>query len=170
MILQLVDRGGTKAGALFESEAELVPGIWKAMVAASVSGYRLAIVTNQPGVARGDHTMADYEGLKSWLRQQLCGLDVPVFACLHDDGDGCSCRKPAPGLILRAAKAIGVAPADCWVIGDRHKDVQAAEAAGCRSIYVESGQDGLPAPEGALVACDGTEAIYMAMTIDGGTQ
>lgn len=166
VIIQLVDHGGMKAGAIFASEAKLAPGIWPAMTEASMRGYQLAIVTNQPCIARGLCSKADYAELMDWLNEQLCGLTVPTFACFHDDGQ-CSCRKPAPGLILSAATSIGVAIEDCWMIGDRHKDIQAAETAGCRSIYVESGQDGLPAPDGVLVAYDGAEAIYMAMAIDG---
>jgi histidinol phosphatase-like enzyme len=69
--------------------------------------------------------------------EELVGAPVGPFAyCPHGPGDGCDCRKPSPGLILRAAAELGVSPARCVVIGDIGADVEAARAAGARAILV----------------------------------
>jgi len=153
-------------GAIRAAEAELVPGIHRAMMFASSEGYELAIVTNQPCIARRECTLDEYNELVEYIGQLLSGLDVRVFACFHIDDDRCECRKPRPGLLLRAIEALRVEPHDCWMIGDRHSDMQAAAAAGCKGVYVIDGQDGLPAPSGVLVACRSPEAIYMAVDAD----
>jgi len=68
--------------------------------------------------------------------QELLGPLGPWAWCPHGPGDGCACRKPAPGLILRAAERLGVDPARCVVIGDIGSDVEAALAAGARAVLV----------------------------------
>ena len=62
------------------------------------------------------------------------------FVCPHVDADGCDCRKPAPGLIHRAAQALAVSPSDCVVIGDIGSDIAAATAAGARAVLVPTPQ------------------------------
>jgi histidinol-phosphate phosphatase family protein len=68
--------------------------------------------------------------------EELLGPLGPWAVCPHGPDDGCDCRKPAPGLILRAARELGVEPARCVVIGDIGADVEAARAAGARGILV----------------------------------
>jgi D-glycero-D-manno-heptose 1,7-bisphosphate phosphatase len=67
---------------------------------------------------------------------ELVGDPGPWLVCPHGPGDGCDCRKPRPGMVLSAAEALGVAPADCLVIGDIGSDVEAARAAGARAVLV----------------------------------
>jgi HAD superfamily hydrolase (TIGR01662 family) len=68
--------------------------------------------------------------------EELLGPLGPWFVCPHGPDDGCRCRKPAPGLVLRAAAALGVRPDECAVIGDTGADVEAAAAAGARGVLV----------------------------------
>jgi histidinol-phosphate phosphatase family protein len=94
-----------------------------------------AVVSNQSGVARGLLTEAQVRAVNARV-EELLGPLGPWAWCPHVPADGCDCRKPAPGLILRAAERLGVDPARCVVIGDIGADVQAARAAGARAILV----------------------------------
>jgi histidinol phosphatase-like enzyme len=72
--------------------------------------------------------------------EQLLGPFDAWAICVHDDNDGCTCRKPAPGLVIRAAAVLDVSPRDCVVVGDIGRDMDAARAAGARGILVPTAQ------------------------------
>jgi D-glycero-D-manno-heptose 1,7-bisphosphate phosphatase len=74
-----------------------------------------------------------HERLKSEL-----DLDA-VFTCFHDDADECDCRKPKPGLLLRAAHDLGIDLTSSFMVGDRWRDVEAGRRAGCRTLFVDCG-------------------------------
>jgi D-glycero-D-manno-heptose 1,7-bisphosphate phosphatase len=95
----------------------------------------IAVVTNQSGVARGRLRPEQVEAVNRRV-EELLGPLGPWLVCPHGPDDGCRCRKPAPGLVEAAARALGVAPGDCVVIGDSGADVRAASAAGARSVLV----------------------------------
>ncbi len=94
-----------------------------------------AVVSNQSGIARGLLTRVQVDAVNARVTELLGPLG-PFFVCAHDTRDGCACRKPAPGMVLQAAKALGVRPQDCVVIGDIGSDVEAAHAAGARAVLV----------------------------------
>jgi len=104
-------------------------------------GFRLVIVTNQSVVGRGLATHEEmariHEKLQSELKRMGCSVDA-IYYCPHLPGAGCSCRKPAPGLILRAAKDLEIDIASSWMIGDKEIDLEAARRAGCRGVRVET--------------------------------
>lgn len=112
-----------------------VPGAVAALDRLRAAGVAMALVSNQSGVARGLLSRADVTAVNRRL-VELVGPVGPWFVCVHGPDDGCTCRKPAPGLVLAAAAALGVDPGDCIVIGDIGADVEAAAAAGARSILV----------------------------------
>lgn len=99
------------------------------------AGLRLGMVTNQSGVARGLLTTEDVARVNDRVQDLLGTFDV-VEHCPHGPEDGCTCRKPGPGLVLRAASTLGVAPHECVVVGDIGSDVDAARAAGARAVLV----------------------------------
>ena len=111
------------------------PGAREAVERLRAAGISLAMVSNQSGVARGLLSLADVLAVNRRI-EELLGPLGPWFVCPHGPDDGCDCRKPAPGLVLRAAAALGVAPEDCVVIGDSGADVDAARAAGARAVLV----------------------------------
>jgi len=76
-----------------------------------------------------------------------------VLCCFHDDADGCACRKPKPGLILEGAARCGADPAGSFLIGDRWRDIEAGQAAGFRTIWIDRGygERGTAAPPDARV-------------------
>ena len=99
------------------------------------AGLRIGLVTNQSGVARGLLTLDAVRAVNDELQRQVGPFDA-VAVCPHGPEDGCDCRKPAPGLVLQAARALGLRPDETVVIGDIGADVRAAAAAGARSILV----------------------------------
>jgi histidinol phosphatase-like enzyme len=93
-------------------------------------------VSNQSGIARGLISEAQVRAVNARVEELLGAPAGPFAYCPHGPGEGCGCRKPAPGLIRRAAAELGVDPARCVVIGDIGADVKAARAAGARGILV----------------------------------
>lgn len=99
------------------------------------AGLPAAVISNQSGVARGLLVERDVEAVNRRVEELLGTFDHWAI-CVHGPDDGCSCRKPAPGLVLEAAGALGVPPERCAVIGDTEADVLAARRAGARGILV----------------------------------
>jgi histidinol-phosphate phosphatase family protein len=116
----------------------LVPGARAAIDKLRAAGIPFAVVSNQRGVACGRLSLADVAAVNRRI-EELLGPVGGWLICPHDDADGCACRKPKPGLVLRAAAALGVPAADCVVIGDTAADVGAARAAGARAVLVPNG-------------------------------
>lgn len=112
-----------------------VSGAADALSALRRAGVPTAVVSNQSGIARGLLTRAQVDAVNARV-EELIGPLGPVFVCEHGPHDGCACRKPAPGMVLAAAQALGVAPADCALVGDIGADVGAALAAGARAVLV----------------------------------
>ena len=112
-----------------------VPGAAAALDRLRAAGVPLALVSNQSGVARGLMTLDEVAAVNQRV-EDLLGPIGPWLVCPHGPDEGCACRKPAPGLVLAAAAALGVDPAECVVIGDIGSDVEAARAAGARAILV----------------------------------
>lgn len=117
--------------------ARVVPaaGAASALDALRRAGVQIGIISNQSGVARGVLDLADVDAVNRRVAE-LLGPFATVEVCPHGPDDGCGCRKPRPGLVHRAAAALGVEPAACAVVGDIGADVDAAVAAGARAVLV----------------------------------
>ena len=96
---------------------------------------RLGVVTNQSGVARGLFSREQLRAVHARLCELLGPFDV-IVACPHDDEDGCTCRKPRPGMVRLAADLLDVDPSACVMIGDTGADVAAANGAGAVGVMV----------------------------------
>jgi len=120
-----------------------LPGAIDAMARLHHAGYRLAVITNQSGLARGLFKRRDLDAMHARLAALLeargAGIDALYF-CPHGPDDGCDCRKPAPGMFLRLAAERGVDLSETWAVGDAYRDIQAARAAGARPVLVRSGK------------------------------
>ena len=114
---------------------EVLPGATEACRLLRDSGFKLIVVTNQPDIARGTQSVAEVERINSSLRR-LMGFD-DLYLCPHDDKDGCSCRKPRPGMLLLAAQIHRLDLGNSFMVGDRDRDIEAGRAAGCRTIFVD---------------------------------
>ncbi|WP_051109049.1 HAD-IIIA family hydrolase [Actinomadura flavalba] len=117
------------------AKVEPMPGAREALDAARALGLRTGVVSNQSGIARGLLTRAQAEAVNRRVEELLGPFDVWEM-CPHGPGDGCACRKPAPGMVLTAASRLGAAPHECAVLGDIAADVAAAHAAGARAVLI----------------------------------
>ncbi|MDP9437748.1 MAG: HAD-IIIA family hydrolase, partial [Actinomycetota bacterium] len=114
---------------------EPVLGAREALEKLREAGVLVGVVSNQSGVARGLITEEQVLAVNRRVAELLGPLGTWAY-CPHGPDDGCGCRKPAPGLVLRAAEELGARPERCVVIGDIGSDVEAARAAGARAILV----------------------------------
>lgn len=114
---------------------EPVGGAREAMDRVRAAGLRTAVVSNQSGIARGLVSGEQVDAVNARVEQLLGPFDS-WQVCPHGPADGCTCRKPRPGMVVAAAEALGVRPEECVFIGDIGADVEAAQAAGARSILV----------------------------------
>ncbi len=137
--LVLFDRDGTLVRDYpYNGDPALVtpvPGTREAVDALRARGVRVGVVSNQSGVARGLITREQVDACMARL-DELLGPFETVQVCPHGPDDGCSCRKPAPGMVKAACAELDVDPARCVVIGDIGADVEAAAAAGATGVLV----------------------------------
>jgi histidinol-phosphate phosphatase family protein len=163
----LLDRDGTLiVDVPYNGDPERVrpmPGAREALDRLRGAGVRLGVVSNQSGVARGLITAEGLAAVNHRVEELLGPLGFWAV-CPHGPDDGCSCRKPAPGLVLRAAAELGVEPSRCAVVGDIGADVEAARAAGARAVLVPTAvtrpEDVRAAPE---VAPDLSSAVDLLL-------
>ena len=142
-----------------------MPGAALAVARVRAAGIPVGIVSNQSGIARGLLNAEAVDAVNARVAELLGPFDVVTY-CPHGPGDGCACRKPAPGLVRRAAAVLGVEPADCVVIGDIGADVGAARAAGARGILVPTART---RPEEVLEAAEQAGDVLDAVELALGT-
>ncbi len=144
------------------------------------AGFRLVVITNQSGIARGYFTVADLAAMHEHLARQLeafgVTLDGIYFCPHHPDGViaglavRCDCRKPRPGMLVRAARELNLDLARSWLVGDILDDVEAGKRAGCLTMLVDLGTE--PAPQSPLrdpdfVARDTRHALQIIAGVEG---
>jgi len=134
---QAVVRNGMPYPPANAAELVLAPDAKAALVELKEQGFLLLVVTNQPDVAKGIITRAAVEEINRKLASELPVDDV--FVCYHQDSDHCDCRKPKPGMILEGASKHDVDLAESFMVGDRWRDVEAGQNAGCRTVLIDGG-------------------------------
>lgn len=120
-------------------EFEILPGVHEACASLKKEGYLLVVATNQPDVGRGTLSQEVVEDIHAHMRRELAVDRVEV--CYHA-GQGepeCDCRKPRPGMLIRAAGELGIDLSRSWMVGDRWRDIDCGHAAGCRTVFVDRG-------------------------------
>lgn len=137
VINQAIVRNGTPYPPASLDEVSLVADAAGSLHRLKERGFRLIVVTNQPDVRRGTTSKQMVEQIHAELAAQLPIDDF--FVCYHDDGDGCECRKPLPGLLFQAARQYGINLQQSFLIGDRWRDIEAGAAAGCRTVLIDYG-------------------------------
>lgn len=119
-----------------------IPGSLDAIARFKQAGWRVAIASNQAGIARGVILRADLDAIHARMRATITGaggsIDYLTY-CPHAPEDHCNCRKPAPGMLYEIARELGVELADVPFIGDKTSDIEAARRAGARPVLVRSG-------------------------------
>jgi D-glycero-D-manno-heptose 1,7-bisphosphate phosphatase len=119
------------------AELEILSSVPDALLRLKRAGYLLIVVSNQPDVARGTTTQAQVEAINTRLREEL---PIDEFRmCFHDGHENCSCRKPKPGMLLEAAAKWNVDLGKSFMVGDRWRDIDAANAAGCTAFFIDYG-------------------------------
>jgi D-glycero-D-manno-heptose 1,7-bisphosphate phosphatase len=118
---------------------ELYPDVAEGCARLDAKGFVLIVVTNQPDVGRGTQTI---EAVEAMHRKMLADLPhiARVEVCWHAGSkwaDPCTCRKPQPGMLLRAAEALNIDLGRSFLIGDRWRDIDCARAAGCRAVFID---------------------------------
>ena len=121
------------------AEFEILPEVPAACAQLKAAGFLLVVATNQPDVGRGTLDQAIVEKIHAYMVSRLPIDRVEV--CYHP-GHGtshCDCRKPKPGMLIRAAGVLGTDLRHCWMVGDRWRDMDCGRAAGCQTIFIERG-------------------------------
>lgn len=121
------------------STFRLISGVSEKLKQLRDAGYLLFVITNQPDVARGKTPRHIIEEIHKFISEEI--LLEEIFCCYHDDKDDCTCRKPRPGFFLEAEKKWGVDLSNSFMVGDRWKDIEAAENARVNSIFVDYNYD-----------------------------
>ena len=151
-----LDRDGTinkEVGFLRNiNDFELLPGVAEAIRKINSSGYLAIVITNQPVIARGDVTVDELDQIHNKM-ETLLGAEGAyidgLYYCPHHPDRGfdgevaelkidCDCRKPKPGMLLKAARDFNIDLASSWMIGDKDKDVMAGKAAGCQTVWIDA--------------------------------
>jgi D-glycero-D-manno-heptose 1,7-bisphosphate phosphatase len=160
----LLDRDGTLVRDMpyngEPADVRVLPGVRRALDRLRAAGIPLGVVSNQSGVGRGLLSSEQVDAVNARVEELLGPFGVWAV-CPHAPGAGCGCRKPAPGLVLRAAAELGVPAERCAVVGDIGADVDAARAAGARPILVPT-----PATRRAEVAAAPEVADDLGSAVD----
>ncbi|WP_459617071.1 D-glycero-beta-D-manno-heptose 1,7-bisphosphate 7-phosphatase [Bordetella sp. 2513F-2] len=160
MKLIILDRDGVinqDSEAFVKSPDEWIalPGSLQAIARLTQAGWTAVIASNQSGLARGLFDMATLDAIHAKLRRELAqvgGNIDAIFFCPHGPDDGCSCRKPLPGMYLDIARRYEISLAGVPSVGDSLRDLQAAAAAGCSPWLVLSGNGARARDKGGLPA------------------
>lgn len=147
-----IDRDGTinveKEYLYRIEECEFIPGVAEAIRLLNNAGYLVVVVSNQSGIARGYYTEEDVDALHRHMAKELAEqgavIDAWYYCPHHPDGKGsyslpCTCRKPLPGMLTTAARRHDIDLEASAMIGDKLVDIEAGNAASCRSILVRTG-------------------------------
>ncbi|MGW3891017.1 HAD-IIIA family hydrolase [Micromonospora chokoriensis] len=160
----LLDRDGTLIEDVpYNGDPEKVrpvPGARAALDRLRAAGLRLAVVTNQSGLARGYFTGEQMRAVHARVEELLGPFDA-WLVCPHDDEDRCDCRKPAPGLVHAAARDLGTTASRCVMVGDIGRDVAAALAAGATGVLVPT-----PVTRPEEIAAAGWTATDLPAAVD----
>jgi len=120
-------------------EFQILPEVPAACAKLKAAGFLLVVATNQPDVGRGTLKSELVGQIHAEMSRQLPIDRVEV--CFHSGREipACDCRKPRPGMLLRAARELDIDLSQSWMVGDRWRDVDCGQAAGCRTIYIDRG-------------------------------
>ena len=128
------------------NQFHLCPGVPLAIKRFQSAGYKVIIVSNQPGIAKGHMTLSNFKKIGETMKAQLGKEDASLdgeYYCLHHPEAiieqyrrDCKCRKPKPGLILQAAKDMDIDVSQSWLIGDSLTDIKAGKNAGCHTMLL----------------------------------
>ncbi|MFZ3354874.1 MAG: transaldolase [Xanthobacteraceae bacterium] len=129
--------GGKPLSPMSVAEVVVPADATKALNSLRQNGFHLIMVTNQPNIARGVQPRETVHAINLYLKEKLNLHAIEI--CEHDDADNCDCRKPKPGMLLRAAERDRIALPESFIIGDRWRDIEAGQRAGCHTVLIGNG-------------------------------
>lgn len=124
---------------------ELLPGVVEAMKVMQAAGYRLVVITNQPGAGLGYFTREDIYRINSRFLSLVVREGVKIdkiYICPHSEAEKCDCRKPKPTMINRAISELNIIRSESFMVGDMTSDILCGKNAGCRTALVQTGKGG----------------------------
>lgn len=137
---------GMPDSPLNPSQFKLLPDVAKAIKTFNKIGLKVIVASNQPAIAKGKMTPELFEQIrlkmKADLKEEGASIDGEYYCFHHPEAKiekykaDCNCRKPKPGLILKAAKDFNLDPSTCYAIGDSLTDIEAGKAAGCKTFLI----------------------------------
>jgi D-glycero-D-manno-heptose 1,7-bisphosphate phosphatase len=139
VINRALEREGLPYPPASLAEFEILPEVPAACARLKQAGFLLVVATNQPDVGRGALAQSVVEAIHAHLLRQLPIDRVEVCYHAGRGGPPCDCRKPKPGMLLRAARELGIDLAQSWMVGDRWRDIDCGHAAGCKTIFIDYG-------------------------------
>ena len=126
-------------------EFEFINGIFKTCQYLLSIDYKIIVVTNQSGIARGYYSEKDFQNITQWMLSQfkINGVKIlDVLHCPHSPDSNCNCRKPKPGMFIKAKNKHGIDMEKSWMVGDKEVDIIAANNSGIENtILVRSGHE-----------------------------
>jgi D-glycero-D-manno-heptose 1,7-bisphosphate phosphatase len=145
---------------------EFISGVFEACNYFKILGYKIIIITNQSGIGRGYFTSNDFLIINQWMIEQFKKNGVNIldtFHCPHPPESKCDCRKPKPGMFIKAKNKHSIDMENSWMIGDSERDIQAANLAGIKkTILIRSGLNINESKSDAMFFLD---SIYQAKKI-----
>jgi D-glycero-D-manno-heptose 1,7-bisphosphate phosphatase len=120
-------------------------GIFESCRYFQMLGYKIIIITNQSGISRGYYSENDYQKITQWMLKKFLenGVNIlDIFHCPHSPKENCLCRKPKPGMLIKAKEKYGIDMKSSWFIGDKEDDITAAKSSGIKNtVLVRSGHE-----------------------------
>ncbi len=123
---------------------EILPAVPEAIRLLKQNGFKVVVITNQSGVGRGYFTEVTLVQIHEHMEKELARHNARVDAiyyCPHHPDDGCECRKPKPGMLLKAADELGINFARSFMVGDSGMDIRAGKAVGCQTVLMVNGSN-----------------------------
>ena len=152
------------------AKVEIFAEASEALKALKEAGYLLIIITNQSGIGRGYFSNEDFEKVNMRMSDLFEEMGVrfdAIYACPHIDENKCTCRKPQPGLIFKAAREHDIDISVSYMIGNSRSDVMAGVAAGCRLNFLLGAEKGSLARNGILSIENMENAVEIILGLEG---
>ena len=147
---------------------EFIDGIFDICLYFQSLGYKIIIITNQSGISRGYYTESDYQKVTQWMLNQFKYKNInilDIFHCPHGPDSNCDCRKPKPGMFLKAKAKHNTDMEKSWMIGDKETDTIAANSAGIdNTILVRSGHRIDESNSNAKIILDSIQQVKQIIT------
>jgi D-glycero-D-manno-heptose 1,7-bisphosphate phosphatase len=147
----------------------ILPGVDDAIKRLNEAGYRVLVVTNQRGVAKGMVRLAELDHIHEQLIRRFAengAIIDNIYFCPHDLDKKCACRKPEPGMLHRAVDEFGIATQLSWMVGDSSADVLAGQKAGCRTILISESSSREACGLADVIAKNLSEAVESILQLD----